>query len=428
MPREWTLLVYLGGDNDLEERCLDDLREMKAVGSSEAIAVVAQIDRMSDTVTRRYFVRPGGALENDVVQELPEINTGDPDTLVDFVRWATDAYPAQRTALILGSHGTGWKDSDIYRLADSTAVERDELAPALERDADNDAPRLLRALFLSTIGQVLAYPAEERAIMFDDTARDFLDSVELRRALRQLAADSGRPIDVIGFDACLMSGIEIAFQLEDTCQVLIGSQNNEPGHGWPYDRILRRLSDQPDCDPDTLAHIIVEEFASQYLASPPRIGVTLSALRMSRLPALAAALDNLAVHLCLEFAQDEHMLVTLMSIQRHVTRFTDRDYVDLLHLTRLIAERVQSPILRADAQAVEALLHDHQTGSSVIAASYAPPKDVASAAPMTPGWPGSVMGGISIYWPRVRLSPAYLQTEFARNGQWNRFLHAFDAA
>lgn len=427
MTREWTILVYLGGDNDLEERCLDDLREMKTVGSSDSVAIVAQIDRMSDSVTRRYFVRAGAALEDDLLQELPEINTGDPATLVDFVRWATDSYPSHRTALILGSHGAGWKDVDIYRSAENAARERPQAMPATQRGADDADPPLRQALFLSTLRQILAYPAEERAIMFDDTSRDFLDSLELRKALCQLAAELGRPLDLIGFDACLMSALEIAFQLRGACRVMVGSQNDEPGQGWPYDRLLRRLANSPQSDAEALANIVVQEYAQQYIESPAHIGVTQSALRVDSLEPLAAAVDNLAVCLSKTMSEDERLLVTLMSVQRHVTRFSDRDYVDLLHLARLLAERADAPALQTDAQAVAALLEGYQSGSPIVAAGYAPPKDPASVAPMTPGWPGAVVGGLSVYWPRVKISPAYSQLEFARFGQWSRFLHAFEA-
>jgi hypothetical protein len=54
MAKQWTFLVYLAGDNNLESFGQRDLQEMKTVGSTEDFNVVAQFDRMSDGVTRRY--------------------------------------------------------------------------------------------------------------------------------------------------------------------------------------------------------------------------------------------------------------------------------------------------------------------------------------------------------------------------------------
>src|SRR5688500_9172064 len=117
MPHQWTILVYMAGDNNLELYGMRDLMELKATGSTEAVQVVAQLDRMSDDVTRRYRLTHGHALDADIVEELPEANTGDPRVLLDFIRWGLAAYPAERTALILWNHGTGWKDADVYALA-----------------------------------------------------------------------------------------------------------------------------------------------------------------------------------------------------------------------------------------------------------------------------------------------------------------------
>ena len=57
--REWTLMIYLAGDNNLESYSLKDLAEMCSVGSSSEVAIVAQLDRMADKNTRRYFIAAG---------------------------------------------------------------------------------------------------------------------------------------------------------------------------------------------------------------------------------------------------------------------------------------------------------------------------------------------------------------------------------
>jgi len=49
---------------------------------------------------------------------------------------------------------------------------------------------------------------------YDDTARDFLDNLELKRVLAEVKRQTGRVLDVLGFDACLMNMVEAAYQLE----------------------------------------------------------------------------------------------------------------------------------------------------------------------------------------------------------------------
>ena len=106
-PRLWTWMVYMAGDNNLEHYGGQDLAEMKAVGSTPEVAIVAQFDRQSPGDTQRYYLRRGTALEEDVVpgQNLGETNTGDPRDLAKFIHWAIGAYPAERYALIIWNHG-----------------------------------------------------------------------------------------------------------------------------------------------------------------------------------------------------------------------------------------------------------------------------------------------------------------------------------
>ncbi len=42
---EWTFLLYLAADNNLEASTLADLREMIAVGGSDQVKIIALVDR-----------------------------------------------------------------------------------------------------------------------------------------------------------------------------------------------------------------------------------------------------------------------------------------------------------------------------------------------------------------------------------------------
>ena len=82
--KQWTFMVYLAGDNNLENFGIKDLIEMKMAGSSDQVSIVAQFDCMSDKVTRRYYLAREGELEDNCVAKLPETNTGDPQTLSEL--------------------------------------------------------------------------------------------------------------------------------------------------------------------------------------------------------------------------------------------------------------------------------------------------------------------------------------------------------
>src|SRR5215467_7754233 len=107
--KQWTIMVYLAGDNNLDSAGVADLQEMKTIGSTEQVAVVAQFDRSgAKQTTNRYALRKGSTLAEDLVTSLGETNTGDPAVLRDFVTWAATTHPAQHYLLVIWNHGSGW--------------------------------------------------------------------------------------------------------------------------------------------------------------------------------------------------------------------------------------------------------------------------------------------------------------------------------
>ncbi len=216
-PKKWTVMVWMAGDNNLEDFGGLDLKEMKQVGSNDDLNIVVQFDRMSDQNTRRYYVQQGTSAEADVVQELGPTNTGDPAVATGFFTWAIQTYPAEHYLAVLWNHGSGIDETDIYKTVSarglqvrrkvrksSTEIPRSHVRSVVSR-------RYRQSLFSTTIDNALSF----RAIALDDTARDFLDNIELKRVFTSLKRKTRRKIDVIGFDACLMNMVEIAYQLKD---------------------------------------------------------------------------------------------------------------------------------------------------------------------------------------------------------------------
>jgi len=398
-------MVYLAGDNDLEQFGVKDLHEMKAIGSTGKVSVVAQFDSMADRVTRRYYLTHGGSLDTDCVTVLPEVNTGDPAALVDFITWARRTYPAHHYALVLWNHGSGWKDDDIYRAATAEGIR---LPVARGQMRGLTAGKPSRALFSSTL-QELVLGATERAILFDDSAADFLDNLELKRVLQTVALTLEGQLDLLGFDACLMSMLEVQYQLKGLCQVMVGSQEVEPGDGWPYHDLLAQLAADPDLTPEELGRVIVDTYVRFYQAQFPELPVTQAAVRSAAIDPVAVAVGVLGRTL-LEHLEDRQTLGALFGALRLAQSFSDRDYVDLAHFCQILANDKGNNPVRAAAQEVADLLSDKN--SLVIAEAHHGP-GVSRAT------------GLSIYLPTRTLSPLYSRLDFAREKEWDEFLSAF---
>ncbi|MDX1992510.1 MAG: clostripain-related cysteine peptidase [bacterium] len=253
---QWTVLVYMAADNNLEKFALQDANELEFVGSAESMNLLMQIDRAEGygdgdgdwTEARRYVVRQddedlaGLEINSELVQNLGEINTGDPANLVDFVTWGIQNYPAQHYALIIWDHGGAW-----YGAASDDSAD----------------------------GDLLTLPEVDTAL------------TEIRQ---QVGIDK---FDLIGFDACLMGAFEVYQTLQPHAQYAVASSELVPGNGWNYTDTLLDLLDFPDMDARQFGTSVVDRFVEYYTDVQTNYRTfTLSLIDLSKMAALDQAMQT----------------------------------------------------------------------------------------------------------------------------------------
>jgi len=415
--RNWTIMVYLAGDNNLDSAGMVDLKEMKTVGSSDQIAVLVQFDRVgAKGATTRYCLKKGTPVGKDAVQTLGETNMGDPKVLEDFATWGITNYPAEHYLLVLWNHGAGWDDANLYQgdvfsgsappisrkqqpIATRGAAAGGRALPLAQARAG--IRRSSRALFSSTV----AAAVKQRGIAFDDQAQDFLDNIELKKVLATIKKKLKRKIDILGMDACLMSMLEVNYQMRDLAEFSVGSEETEPGEGWPYDRILKALAAKPDMTPEELSKTIVKEYLASYKATDV---VTQSAVKLSALKPLATAVDGLAralMGILAETAARTALINARAQVQEYSRPYDD--YCDLLDLCDLL---------------------DKGLGNAAVKAACGAVRQAAAAAIIASGYKGAAVDnskGISIYFPKRKLSPLYKTLDFTKKSAWDEFLVAY---
>src|SRR5262245_12531069 len=397
--KRWTVMVYLAGDNNLSTAGEGDLREMKQVGSTNAVNVVVQFDRAGRTrKTQRYYVRKGTSLAKDVVQSLGETDYGDPRVLTAFIDWAIARYPAQHYMLVLWNHGAGCDNSNLYAGDYFSAVTppvvrkrtqvvrcspRTRAKPIQSSTVRAGARRAARALFASTAHAMMT----TRAICFDDQAKDFLDNVELKRVLEATRTKLRRKLDVLGFDACLMSMVEVAYQLKGGVAVSCGSEEEEPNEGWPYARILGRLAARPSMSPKALASTVAREYLASYRQGD---GVTFAATDVAALDALARSIDGLASVLGAAIA-DPAARAAVLTARSQVQEYSSPydEYVDLVDLCDVLTRNLARDDVTTACAAVRT------AAASAVIASGAKGARVAHS------------HGLSIYFPKKRVCQLY---------------------
>jgi hypothetical protein len=286
--KEWTLLVFLNGNNNLDGAGIEDVNEMEEVGSTENVNVVVQWASLRRRSVQRLLIQKDNdthRVTSPIIEDMGPVDMGDWRSLVQFVAWAKEKYPAKKYFIDVWNHGGGWH-------------LKKKGGPAV------------------------------RDISWDDKTGHAITTEQLGTALAESAAIIGRKVDVYGSDACLMSMIEVAGEMSSSVGIMVGSQELEPGDGWPY---AEWLSAWNSLGAEASAVSVVQELTRLYKASytggsQGTEEVTLSALDLSKTEQLHASLARLALAIK---NQDAASKAEIRRAAWRSLAFYEADYVDL---------------------------------------------------------------------------------------------------
>lgn len=356
-------MVYLLGDNDLEEEALIDLGEMATVPVSNDLSIVALADRadgytdeeipdIGDWVGAKTLQLGGGeAVELD---DHGVLNLGDPDTLAEFIETTVASHAADHYALVLWDHGAGW------------------------------------------IG-----------IGPDESHNDLLEVAEIQQGISdgiERADIDG--LDLIGIDACAMATYEVATALEGLGSYFVASEELEPGHGWDY----RALASAADGQMTTqqVGELLLDGYLDQAREYDQHRQVTLSMVDLRSLAPLHEALGALAE----AFDDDAATLASAFGTQRSETLSFARDPnpSNDLHLADLGAFTSGLALLAPDVGDLAAAV-DEAVADAVIAQVRGPAARRAS--------------GMAVYFPQFpeHAHPSY--DRVAGHTEWGRVLSSY---
>jgi len=373
---EWTVMVYLDADNNLESAGIDDINEMEMVGSTSEVNIVVKVDRIPYSVlaannegyaddisnsnwtgTRRYYITQDFdpvQINSQLKSDLGELNMGDPQTLIDFASWATINYPAKKYLLVIWNHGGGFRSP--------------------------------------------AYTAKD--IAWDDTSGgDKITMPELEYALSAINTQMGKKIDIVGMDACFMAMTEVAYQIKNNADILVTSEENEPGDGWPYENILAQLVANPTMSSTQLAADIVDK----YIYSYPSNEVTQSAIDLSYMNDLAGQLSSMADAIRSDNLTSKNAYLNAAYYSQHYSDYY-HDFIDLYDFCNKILIYSNNSNVKSIALSIQQTLNNSLIDSKFNG--------------------GGVYNsnGLSIYFPYYFYNSYYNNTNFAQDTSWDEML------
>jgi hypothetical protein len=309
-PKEWTLMVFLNGHNNLDDFGAVNIKQMEKVGSNDRVNIVVQWASLGKPTKRMLIQRSEtGEVSSPVIEELPAVDMGSADQLSEFIAWVVERFPASHYMVDLWDHGAGWH-----------LKKRGTISP-------ND-------------------------ISWDDQSGNHITTEQLGLVMRKAKALIGRPIDILGFDACLMAMAEVMAQVADSVHYVAGSEQTEPGAGWPYEKFLKQWLAGAADDGAALLKALTEQYVAAYGRD-----VAFSGVDLTKLPAFLSAVKDLGQ----ELAQlDAARFAEVFKAAQATQRYAYEDYGDFMDFVAKLANApvalVSAPLIAAVTAAYQALV------------------------------------------------------------------------
>jgi hypothetical protein len=298
--KDWTVLIYAAGDNNLDRYFVDEHKALETIDSRDRINIVMQWDRGEHPCNeslpwhdcRRFLVAPGNesTFSSTPLEECGPLDMADPRTLADFITWGMKKYPAKHTLVVIKDHGH-----------------------AFEGVIDDDS--------------------HGSRMSIENLGNAFLDAEQR----------TGKKPEMIAFDACGMANAETLMALRDRTQFVVASEKVLYVPGFPYKEALTAEQSPPGqpLAPEDLAKRFVEGAKKRTLDVD-----SLSAFDMGRMGTFAKALDRFSKAL----AEDREERKSVKSIFEYDdTTFTNAMDLPLFLEKILAAPSLHSPAVKARA-------------------------------------------------------------------------------
>ncbi|MFW5891089.1 MAG: clostripain-related cysteine peptidase [bacterium] len=354
--------VYMAADNDMSAQSLLDISEIEegtiAVKNS---SVLIYLDRKDGNICNAYILVENG--KSRIIKEIEEKNSGDEETLKKFIEFGKLNFNSTNNFIILWNHGNGWYD-------DGKEIEE-----------------------------------SKRAIGYDEKTEDWLNLFELENGLKTL----GKKWEMIIFDACLMNGIEIIYQLKDLSDYILGSAEEVPMLGYNYSKILPIFSIEKEIE--NIGKEIIDETIREY--NENKLFSTYSLISANYINELFAEIDLLSTELTNNITKVKEMeeelkrdMLTYSSIDGDYSKNTE--YSDLGDFL----EKIEKSIELSQVSFLKEILN-----KMVI---YKNTTDNFSELKLENS------SGLSIYLPFDEYNPEYdFATRFGKESNWTNFIKMY---
>jgi hypothetical protein len=337
--KAWTVFVYMAADNNLESASLLDFAEMQK-GVNDNTNLVVLYDRAKKGSGEGGYSSeptPGvgdftGArllhVTSTSVEDLGlrgDVTMTDPNVLAQVGTKVFSTYPADHTALIMWDHAAGW-----------------------------------------------------HGFASDDSGGGSMSPDQISTALGEITKGAGLDkLSIVGFDSCLMGQFEVASALAPHTDLMLGSEEVMPGHGYDYSV----LGDATSGSPENFGSAFLGGYTRQARASGTDATITDSMFDLTKVGEMTDALGGLTAALrsdpagAVEFLKSVDQSLAFGYVPQENLNFNFRDLGQITSRLAAGSSALAAPAAKVD-KAVSDLVIQHVEGSGFAGARglsvYAP--------------------------------------------------------
>lgn len=243
--REWSILIYMAADNNLEASAIDDICEMEMSKlNTNNVSVLMLLDRSplydssngNWTSTKMYRLKTGssGRQRRIISEEIPcnllglptdsnvELDMASDYVLTNAMDFLYKAYPAENYGLIMWGHGTGWRCEELE-----------------QRSAFN------------------------KGFAYDNTSGLYMTLKQLGNSL--LDCLQGKRLNFLGFDTCFGGEFEVFYELKSCAEYVVASEGLVSSSGWDYELLFNDFAAKDSKTPVELCHSAIKQFENSYV-------------------------------------------------------------------------------------------------------------------------------------------------------------------
>jgi TRAP transporter TAXI family solute receptor len=246
-----------------------------------------------------------------LVEKLPQAAMNDKNTVENFLRFCNDNYPADHRGVIFWNHGGG----------------------------------------------------SVNGVIFDEYTGKSLRLPGLRAAFEAVCTPSidAPPYEFVGFDACLMSTIDVAEMLNGIAYWMVGSQGYEPSCGWSYSGFMQMLADNTGMNGGRLGKAICDTFYAKCVKNNVAADVSLSLIDLSYIDGLVEEYEKIGVELFSKVCQDQKNFGLLERVALKTENYGNNEwdgYTNMADLGDFVRKAENAGLIEKDTSPLYNALYD----------------------------------------------------------------------